>query len=146
MNENARKWIEALRSGGYEQTTGRLRAADGYCCLGVACDLWAREQRAKEHQFEKPDWYLESSGDDEFVFYPNPTTDPSDTELPEQVREWLGLGSHSGSFTGGGLADREVYGDLFDLAGLNDAGMPFDEIADFIESEPQGLFEEKSDA
>lgn len=34
------KWIEALRSGKYEQGRGRLRSEDNkYCCLGVLCDL-----------------------------------------------------------------------------------------------------------
>lgn len=32
-------WIAALRSGRYPQTTGRLKDAFGYCCLGVACAL-----------------------------------------------------------------------------------------------------------
>lgn len=37
--EFARKWADALRSGRYAQATGTLRNPDGFCCLGVACDL-----------------------------------------------------------------------------------------------------------
>lgn len=33
------KWVEALRSGKYQQGNGSLREGDKYCCLGVACDL-----------------------------------------------------------------------------------------------------------
>lgn len=33
------KWIAALRSGSYKQTTGVLRDSRGYCCLGVLCDV-----------------------------------------------------------------------------------------------------------
>lgn len=33
------KWVEALRSGEYKQTQGRLRDSDSFCCLGVLCDL-----------------------------------------------------------------------------------------------------------
>ena len=34
------EWIQALRSGDYEQTHyGALRNEGGFCCLGVACDL-----------------------------------------------------------------------------------------------------------
>ena len=33
------KWVAALRSGKYKQDTGRLRTADGFCCLGVLCDI-----------------------------------------------------------------------------------------------------------
>jgi hypothetical protein len=37
--ENISKWVDALRSGRYEQTTGRLANQEGYCCLGVACEV-----------------------------------------------------------------------------------------------------------
>ena len=39
LNPIAQKWVEALRSGKYEQVTGALRSGDGFCCLGVACEL-----------------------------------------------------------------------------------------------------------
>jgi hypothetical protein len=32
-------WIEALENGKYKQTRGGLRDDDGYCRLGVACDV-----------------------------------------------------------------------------------------------------------
>lgn len=31
------KWIEALRSGKYEQAYGTMAYGRGYCCLGVLC-------------------------------------------------------------------------------------------------------------
>jgi hypothetical protein len=34
-----RKWIAALRSGEYRQAQNGLRTSDGYCCLGVLCDI-----------------------------------------------------------------------------------------------------------
>ena len=38
-----RIWLEALRGGKYEQTTGVLRSKkDGFCCLGVLCDLYIK--------------------------------------------------------------------------------------------------------
>lgn len=37
------KWVAALRSGAYEQTTKVLRNDGGFCCLGVLCDLYAQE-------------------------------------------------------------------------------------------------------
>lgn len=41
MNQEIKaKWLEALRSGRYEQGTGRLRSiVDKYCCLGVLEDV-----------------------------------------------------------------------------------------------------------
>lgn len=43
--DNAKKWVVALRSGDYPQTTGLLSRVDafgsdiGFCCLGVACKI-----------------------------------------------------------------------------------------------------------
>jgi hypothetical protein len=37
------KWVEALRSGKYEQAKGCLRDDDGFCCLGVLADVIAPE-------------------------------------------------------------------------------------------------------
>lgn len=34
-----RRWVEALRSGRYQQTTGALNRGDSYCCLGVLTEL-----------------------------------------------------------------------------------------------------------
>jgi hypothetical protein len=33
------KWLEALRSGNYPQGKKRLRSEDGWCCLGVLCNV-----------------------------------------------------------------------------------------------------------
>lgn len=44
MNKEVKaKWVAALRSGEYKQATGRLRSDDGFCCLGVLCDLHSKE-------------------------------------------------------------------------------------------------------
>lgn len=32
-----RAWIDALRSGQYQQSRGLMQTPEGYCCLGVAC-------------------------------------------------------------------------------------------------------------
>lgn len=37
------KWVEALRSGKYKQTTGLLKDAEGYCCLGVLASINGHE-------------------------------------------------------------------------------------------------------
>lgn len=39
--QRVRDWIKALRSGNYQQGESALHLkGDGYCCLGVACDLF----------------------------------------------------------------------------------------------------------
>ena len=35
----AKQWVEALRSGKYKQGKLSLKDGDGYCCLGVLCDI-----------------------------------------------------------------------------------------------------------
>lgn len=39
MNDLAKKWVAALRSGEYKQAKKSLRTDEGYCCLGVACEI-----------------------------------------------------------------------------------------------------------
>lgn len=34
------KWTKALRSGKYKQTFSALQDENGFCCLGVACDIF----------------------------------------------------------------------------------------------------------
>ncbi len=35
IKANRVKWLEALKSGKYKQTTGKLKSHGRYCCLGV---------------------------------------------------------------------------------------------------------------
>lgn len=35
----AMKWVKALRSGKYKQTDSALQDRNGYCCLGVLCEI-----------------------------------------------------------------------------------------------------------
>jgi hypothetical protein len=52
------------------------------------------------------------------------------------VKNWLGLSSDNGEFDTTSLAS------IGSLAGVNDNGGSFGEIADIIESNPPGLFKE----
>jgi len=38
--QQIKKWVRALRSGEYSQTTGQLQDDRGHCCLGVACEVF----------------------------------------------------------------------------------------------------------
>ena len=44
------KWVAALRSGRYPKGVGALQSNVGFCCLGVACDLFIPE--AKKQRFK----------------------------------------------------------------------------------------------
>ena len=118
LNKNAKKWVEALKSGKYTQARGLLHnRSREFCCLGVACDLYAREKGLS--WFEDCELYFvgltESGG-----------------ILPNTVRDWLGLNSGDGGFNG------ET--GLNFLSVMNDNGSTFDEIAKLIESKPKNLF------
>lgn len=120
MNADIKKaWLEALRSGDYTQAKEYLRVSsdsgDGFCCLGVLCDLHRKMtgqgKWAQVHGVEGPRiGYIVAGGDH------------STSVLPQEVREWAGLPVNTGIDVNGGH-----------LASLNDDGTSFKEIADIIE-------------
>ncbi len=74
MNSNATLWTEALRDGGYKQTSHRLRQParcfwrrPSFCAMGVLYDLYLRSQGEK--------WPAK----------------PPHGPLPEAVLEWAGI-------------------------------------------------------
>lgn len=121
MNDNAKKWVEALRSGEFQQTTRKLSDGNGYCCLGVACEVYRRETGDGE-------W--EQRGDTEL---PVLTFLGVWNVLPDPVRRWLGLSEESGDW-------KDENGEWRYLTNTNDHGATFAEIADIVESEPDQLF------
>ena len=118
--KEARKlWIDALRSGKYKQTRGWLHNQNGYCCLGVACEMY---------QAEVGDLVVTNNCgatlyNDHRAF------------LPTRVQKWLGLIGRDGSFVG----DSKLYSSERSLANENDRGRSLAQIADLIESEVDGL-------
>ena len=118
--EQARaKLVGALRSEEYKQTSGALRDADGYCCLGVACDLYRKTEDPER------DWVLVDAKS-------VPDQDKLDEHweflnindlLPKEVMEWLGFATRKGDLHDGRNA----------LSTLNDQGEDFEFIADAIE-------------
>lgn len=86
MNPDVKvKWIAALRSGDYKQTHGALRDENGYCCLGVLCDVAAKEGKGKWHNSSSdpftPEWtFWPKGGGFSFSF------------LPAEIGRWAGFG------------------------------------------------------
>jgi len=101
------KWLNALRSGEYQQTQERLRKEDGFCCLGVLCDLYIKENNVE--------WEI---NEDDMYRY-----EKHFTVLPPSVVGWAGV-EDSNPYVNGGIGT---------LSGLNDKGFTFNEIADLIE-------------
>lgn len=48
LGPNQRKWVEELRSGKWRQGKGSLCFKGEHCCLGVACELFATEERSTD--------------------------------------------------------------------------------------------------
>lgn len=64
--DNVRKWVAALRSGKYEQTTSFLYDNGRYCCLGVLCEIAGIQHEGR--------------------FF-----DGEDNFLPARAKDWIGV-------------------------------------------------------
>ena len=111
MNQQVKeKWVSALRSGDYQQTQNYLHTDNGFCCLGVLCDLYG-----KEHNVE---WNLAVAEDEDRNYY---RFQDHTGRMPFSVVEWAGVEDCNPYICGRSLAT------------LNDMGSTFNEIADLIE-------------
>jgi hypothetical protein len=115
--ELRRKWLEALRSGEFQQGTGALKRKIGsdrfeYCCLGVLCEITGDRDgwqvvMANTYSFHRVNGYL----------------------APD-IRKAVGLRYGDGQLPGGES-----------LVQINDdRQMSFAEIADWIEKNASDLF------
>ena len=112
------RWVAALRSGEYEQGHASLRVGDAFCCLGVLCDIAVRDGVIGEPTIDEGEYAygrLMERG-----------------VLPTEVEVWSGL--HIGDPVV--VTDTsEDYPLEENLSSLNDEGMSFEEIAEFIEDQ-----------
>lgn len=144
MNDAAKLWVEALRSGKFAQAHRALRRDDArdtphYCCLGVACELYRQAHPDISRWEAVPD---HNRGAMAFVTRDEDAplnTLTSTTFLPPAVKNWLGLTSDNGEFSHCRGVDRSQTS----LTRLNDSGHEFPYIADVIESAPE-LFKESA--
>lgn len=115
--ERKAEWTAALRSGEYKQTNGFLHRRGGFCCLGVACDLWNKETGKGEWKpfSDCRDFVIQDERyalEDRYSAFP-----------PNEVTNWLGVPYTEGYRPPSFLT----------LANMNDSGKTFLEIADWIE-------------
>lgn len=119
----ALKWAKALESGKYKQAKDALSSREkpkekyGYCCLGVLCDIYAKEMKGGKWKPEYGARYFVIDGDDR-----------NDADLPFAVQCWAGMSSESGDRKEGSS-----------LAQLNDTGTAFKDIAKIIREEWEQL-------
>lgn len=126
MNSKIKEaWVNALRSGNYEQDRERLRSVNGYCCLGVLCDIYAKEHHVEwkfvgiEEKNPQPMDYWFFQGKSEM--------------LPENVIDWAELESENPHVKIYEHEDDEYVWDT--IANVNDTGYTFSEIADIIQNQ-----------
>jgi len=105
-----RLWVDALRSGKYKQARSALATKDGYCCLGVLCQLAVDSGvPIKVKEVRSGLGAVTSYDDARFL-------------LPTAVQEWAGL-----------EANPVLGNPLTNLADMNDRRNSFAVIADAIE-------------
>ena len=112
-------WVAALRSGCHRQIAGRLQTDEGCCGMGVLCSL------AVQAMVIPPPTRLKKGAR---VFA------ESQILLPEAVKTWAGLRTRAGGYyhhTPANLVDDN-----------DERGHSFNQLAETIESEPEGLLDE----
>ncbi len=141
MNNNAKKWVEELKSGKWNQTIGRLcrdtKQGEAYCCLGVACEVAIANGVEIEKKKEPLSADETLGGVRSIVYYGEDAS-----SLPTEVQRWLGLKNPNGGFYTE-YTDKDGY-KISGLIGANDEmRYTFTQIADLIEAKQDDLFKEE---
>ena len=108
------KWVKALRSGKYKQAQEQLKDGNSYCCLGVLCQLHAKETKLGKWMTTDNEYYPINYVVGKSV---------GDVELPTAVMKWAGLSLPYG-ISVKGLTLTHLY---------DNHGKTFKELADIIE-------------
>jgi len=111
--EVIKNWVATLRSGEYRQGKEYLRhidlvgneKPDCFCCLGVLCDM-----------YDSQAWGV-SRFATVYSYDGDPNNSPAMDIPPQSVLDWAGIDDDDATV----------------LAGMNDEGMDFSDIADYIE-------------
>jgi len=130
-----RLWIDALKSGRFHQGSQRLHTINKgekiakYCCLGLACKLASSTGELKlTKTVDITRKYISS-----FVRY-----DGEGHCMPESVLKLLKLRNSIGGLEEGGVIEGKKF---FSLTAMNDSYITFKEIGEYIESNPETVFE-----
>lgn len=126
-----REWTDALRSGEYQKARGYLRTNEGYCCLGVLCEVAVRHGIIAEATHSGPDNCYARYGPDQDI-----------STLPAEVVRFAELDNVNpvveapDGFVNniGELKDRASLAEIND-AEIDDQDYGFDVIADLIDAQ-----------
>lgn len=120
FNKWQEKWLKALESGEYAQSKGALCNGNGFCCLGVACEILGIA--AVLDNAQRTLWnYAGHTG-----------TAPLKVVKAMALRNPSGIAKHSIHFS------KKVTADY--LASANDSGATFKQIARAIRKNPSAFF------
>ena len=115
------KWIDALRSGEYTQAQSKLYSGDGFCCLGVLCDIYAKEVGDIAWVKKDPSKTVDVDKWDYWYF------DDQSEVLPECVSKWAELDENDPLVTKNFV--------LTTLSSLNDKRVEFKDLSKVIEEQ-----------
>jgi hypothetical protein len=102
-------WIEALRSGEYQQGQNYLSNNGKYCCLGVLCEVAIKQGV----ELKRYSGYVVRYGQREKIGI-----------LPPEVVDWADIDD---------LGTLPNSSEFYSLTAANDSGIPFRQIAELIE-------------
>lgn len=87
------KWVEALRSGEFRQTSGKLhdQETDSYCCLGVLCKVAGAEFGTAEIEAESDEGSYPSTIDHAPVLNGRVLVDDDAEELSDAFSKEIGI-------------------------------------------------------
>jgi len=131
------RWVKALRSGDYIQGKGALRRTEGgihkYCCLGVLCDILAKETShkwVKNDVLDTPygDMLATQAGKDLYTPKDPNSKGYVSSSLPStDIVEWAGFSKNHNWLINSAYYEETLYD-------INDrGGSTFSDIADLIE-------------
>ena len=120
QKKNRAKWVAALRSGEYKQCRESLKRGNCFCVNGVAVEVFRRETGIGK--WEEDFFILSDKESNGFT-------------LPATIVEFYGLTDNVGTFI-----SNYIECSLMDLNDYDKKS--FQWLADFIESNPEGLFVE----
>lgn len=128
QKQHRKDWVTALRSGEYKQGQCSLRNTDNaYCCLGVAADVCG---------LFVPLLSLQESHN--YFYYGDTTKDADSLVLNKDIMDYYGLTTSSGIYSNSDFYENFTHTSL--VIDNDNNRLSFVQIANIIESEPEGLF------
>lgn len=138
----ATKWASALRCGKYKQGKNALKTKSKkgiikHCCLGVLCELYNKEHKKKLKTTQSNGHEISRSISGRNNISKVFSFEDSWDSLPVKVLKWAGINNTTGCLRNGSFSNK--FDKWFSLSDMNDDGINFKKISDFIEESCDNL-------